>query len=52
VIEDPTQPLAEGVTVKVTRTGADVVFVNVPEIFPLPLVAIPVTADVLSRVHE
>ena len=38
----PTQPLAVGVMVKVTVTGALVVLVNVPLILPDPLVAIPV----------
>jgi hypothetical protein len=31
--------------------AAAVVFVSVPEIFPLPLAAIPVTVPVLSLVH-
>ena len=47
----PGQPLAVGVIVNVTSTGALVVFVNVPLIFPLPLAAIPVTATVLSLVQ-
>jgi len=47
----PEQPLAVGVMVKVTVTGLLVVFVNVPEIFPLPLPAIPVTLPVLSLVQ-
>jgi len=42
----------EDVIVKVTVTGASVVFVNDPEISPEPLAAIPVTAVVLSLVHE
>jgi hypothetical protein len=37
--------------VKVTVTGADVVLVSVPLIFPLPFAAIPVTEAVLSLVH-
>jgi hypothetical protein len=44
----PAQPLAVGVMVKVTVTGAFVVFVNVPLISPDPLAAMPVTATVLS----
>lgn len=51
VIGAPGQPLAVGVIVKVTVTGAVVVLVNVPLMFPLPLAAIPVTATVLSLVH-
>ena len=37
--------------VKVTVTGALVVLVNVPLIFPVPLPAIPVTEPVLSLVQ-
>ena len=51
VIGNPTQPFAVGVIVKVTLIGALVVFVKVPEILPLPLAAMPVTAAVLSLVH-
>lgn len=51
VIGVPVQPLALGVIVKVTVTGAVVVLVNVPEILPVPLAAMPVTAVVLSRVQ-
>ena len=51
VIDDPAQPLAVGVIVKVTVTGAAVVLVNVPLIFPDPLAAIPVAATVLSLVQ-
>jgi len=51
VIAVPVQPFAVGVIVKVTVTGALVVFVKVPEMFPLPLAAMPVTAAVLSLVH-
>jgi len=39
------------VIVKVTVTGAKVVFVNVPLIFPLPLAAMPVTVALLSLVQ-
>jgi hypothetical protein len=45
----PLHPFAEGVTVNVVVTGAFVVFVNVPLIFPVPLAAIPVTVAVLFR---
>jgi hypothetical protein len=48
VIGVPAQPLAVGVIVKVTVTGAVVVLVSVPEILPAPLAAIPVAATVLS----
>jgi hypothetical protein len=51
VVEGPEHPLAVGIIVKVTVTGDVVVFVNAPEIFPLPLAAIPVTDAVLSLVH-
>ena len=51
VIEGPGQPLAVGVIVNVTVTGALVVFVNAPLILPLPLAAIPVTATVLFLVQ-
>ena len=51
VIGAPGQPLAVGVIVNVTVTGAKVVFVNVPLILPLPLAAIPVTVTVLSLVQ-
>ena len=47
----PGQPLAAGVMVNVTVTGAAVVLVNEPLIFPLPLAAIPVTATVLFLVQ-
>ena len=47
----PTQPFAVGATVKVTFTGAFVVFVSVPEISPEPLSAMPVTTAPLSRVQ-
>lgn len=51
VIGLPGQPLAVGVMVKVTVTGAFVVLVNVPLILPLPLAAMPDTVAVLSRVQ-
>ena len=51
VVGVPVQPLALGVIVNVTVTGAAVVLVSVPLMFPLPLAAIPVTATVLSLVH-
>ena len=44
----PEQPLAVGVMVKVTVTGAAVVLFNVPLILPAPLAGIPVTVTVLS----
>jgi len=51
VIDVPGQPLANGVIVNVTVTGADVVLVSVPMIFPVPLTAIPVTVTVLFLVQ-
>jgi hypothetical protein len=48
VIGAPGQLLAVGVMVKVTVTGALVVFVKVPDILPAPLAAMPVTVTVLS----
>jgi hypothetical protein len=48
VIDVPGHPFTVGVMVKVTVTGALVVFVKLPLMFPLPLAAIPVTATVLS----
>ena len=51
VIGVPAQLLAVGVIVKVTVTGAVVVFVKVPLILPAPLAAIPVAATVLSLVQ-
>src|SRR5690242_14422841 len=47
VIGAPGQPLAVGVIVNVTVTGALVVLVNVPLMLPEPLAAIPVTVPVL-----
>ena len=51
VIGAPTHPLADGVIVKVTVTGASVVLVSVPEMLPDPEAAIPVTVPVLLRVQ-
>ena len=51
VVVVPIQPFAEGVIVKVTVIGANVVLVKVPEMLPDPLAAIPVTVAVLLRVH-
>ena len=51
VIAAPGQPLAVGVIVNVTVTGALVVLVNEPLILPAPLAAIPVTETVLSLVQ-
>jgi len=51
VIGVPEQPLAVGVMVKVTVTGALVVLNKLPLIFPEPLAAIPVTVPVLSLVQ-
>ena len=52
VIGAPVQPLALGVMVNVTSTGAKVVLVNVPLISPVPLEAMPVIVVVASRVQE
>src|SRR5678809_630974 len=51
VIGAPIQPLAVGVIMKVTVTGAVVVFINAPLMLPDPLAAIPVTAVVLFLVQ-
>lgn len=51
VIGVPVQPLALGVIVNVTVTGAFVVLVSVPLILPEPLPAIPVTVAVLFLVQ-
>ena len=51
VIDVPVHPFADGVIVNVTVTGAVVLLVNVPVIFPLPLAAIPVTVALLSLVQ-
>ena len=47
----PGQPLAIGVMVNVTVTGALVVLINAPLISPEPLAAIPVTVTVLFLVQ-
>ena len=47
----PAHPLAVGVMVNVTVTGAVVVFVSAPLILPLPLAAMPVAVVVLLRVQ-
>ena len=51
VIAAPGQLFAVGMIVKVTVTGALVVFVKEPEMLPEPEAAIPVTATVLSLVQ-
>lgn len=51
VIALPVQPLAVGVIVNVTVTGALVVLVKVPLISPEPFAPIPVTVPVLSLVQ-
>ena len=52
VVAGPAQPLADGVIVNVTVTGALVVLVSVPVIgVPLPEAGIPVTVAVLFLVH-
>ena len=51
MIDEPVQPLAEGVMVKVTVIGTFAVLVSVPLIFPEPLAAIPVTTPLLFLVH-
>ena len=52
VVVVPIQPFAEGVMVKVTVIGAEVVLVSAPKILlPEPNAAIPVTVTVLLRVH-
>ena len=48
VIAVPLQPLADGVIVKVTVTGALVVLIRVPEILPVPDAPIPITVARLS----
>ncbi len=47
----PMQVAVDGIIVKVTVTGAEVVLTKFPLIFPLPLAAIPVTVPVLSLVQ-
>ena len=51
VIAAPGQLFAVGMIVKVTVTGALVVLVSVPDMFPDPLAAMPVTVPVLLRVQ-
>lgn len=51
VIAAPGQPAELGVMVNVTVTGAAVVLVNEPLMFPIPLAAIPVTVPVLFLVQ-
>ena len=51
VMGAPAQPLAVGVMVNATVTGAPVVFVNAPVILPDPLAAIPVIVAVLFLVQ-
>ena len=51
VIGVPVHPLAVGVMVNVTVTGAVVVFVKAPVMLPVPLAAIPVTESELSLVQ-
>ena len=51
VIGVPEQLLTVGVIVNITVIGALVVLVNEPVILPEPLVAMPVTTPVLSRVQ-
>ena len=48
VVVGPGQPLAVGVMVNVTVTGAVVVFVNVPLILPEPLAAMPCTVPLAT----
>ena len=47
----PLQPLAVGVMVNVTVTGAEVVFVKAPLMLPDPVAAIPVTEAELFLVQ-
>ena len=51
VIGAPVTPLAVGVMVNVTVSGAAVVFVKAPMMLPVPVAAIPVTEAVLSLVQ-
>ena len=51
VLVGPVQPLATGVMVNVTSTGALVVLVSEPLIFPEPLAGMPVAVALLSRVQ-
>ena len=51
VVVGPGHPLAVGVIVNVTVTGAAVVLVNAPLISPEPFAAIPVTTTVLFLIQ-
>jgi hypothetical protein len=51
VIGRPGQLLIDGVIVKVTVIGAEVVLVRAPLMSPVPLAAMPVTVPVLFLVH-
>jgi hypothetical protein len=51
VIGVPEQPLITGVIVNVTVMAALLLFVKVPDIFPLPEFGIPVTDTVLFLVQ-
>jgi hypothetical protein len=51
VIGVPVQPFADGVMVNVTNTGVAIVLVNVPLIFPVPLLAMSLQVTVLSLVQ-
>ena len=52
VIDVPVQELAVGFIVNVTVTGAVVVFIKAPLMFPDPPAAIPVTKSILFLVHS
>ena len=51
VIVGPTQPSVVGIMVNTTVCDEPVMLTSVPEIFPEPVAAIPVTFAVLSLVH-
>ena len=51
VMADPGHPFAVGVILKLTVTGAFVVLVKLPLMFPLPLAGMPLTVAELSRVQ-
>lgn len=51
MVDGPGQPLAAGVIVNVMVTGILVVLINVPDILPEPLGAIPVTWTILFLVQ-
>ena len=51
VIAVPGQLIAVGVIVKVTVIGAEVLLVNIPVIFPVPLVNIPPIPVIVGLVH-